>query len=89
MVLGRQVVMGFDLWLPNYSLPSEERRSDIETIYRGEKNTDALLRTYNVSYVIIGPQERAYPALNEEYFKTRYPILIENDETTIYDVRSL
>jgi len=32
MVLGRQVVMGFDLWLPNYGIDTNKRKKDIETI---------------------------------------------------------
>lgn len=87
MVLGRQVIMGFDYWLPNYGFETKQRKQDIEAMYGGNQNTQQLLKYYHVDYIIIGPNEKRYTHINETYFQRQFPILLQNDETTIYDVR--
>lgn len=89
MTLGRQAVMGFEHWVQNFGYPVTERGNDIAAIYRGEEQTPKLLHKYAISYVVFGPQERARGNLNEPYFSSHFPILIQNKETTIYDVRGI
>jgi hypothetical protein len=59
MVLGRQVVMGFDLWIPNYGFTDHEmRKKDITDIYAGSEKSAELIQQYHVDYVVIGETEK-------------------------------
>jgi uncharacterized membrane protein len=54
----------------NYS----ERGADIQRIYSGAPEADALLRQYGVDYVLIGPAELASLKVNEQFW-SKYAIL--------------
>ena len=40
-----------------------------------------------IDYVVIGPHERTALHADETAFQARYPVLVEDGEWTIYDVR--
>jgi 2-keto-3-deoxy-L-rhamnonate aldolase RhmA len=44
------------------------RNTDIQRIYAGEPDADALLRQYGVDYVLIGPAEFAASKVNEPFW---------------------
>ena len=49
-------------------LDYSQRNTDIQRIYSGESNADALLRQYGVDYVLIGPAEFAAFKVNEPFW---------------------
>ena len=49
-------------------LDYSQRNTDIERIYSGERDADALLRQYGVDYVLIGPAEFAAFKVNEQFW---------------------
>jgi hypothetical protein len=75
LTLSRRVeVMGYPGWLWTWGLPYPQRRQqDVVDMYRGGNRTASLLRSYNVAYVVIGPQERQEIAANVAYYEGRYP----------------
>ncbi len=77
------------LWRGGASIP-EERVADIAQIYTSnEVNlTKALLRKYEVEYVIIGTFERKkFPNLNEAKFSTLGTQVFSSGNTRVYQVR--
>ncbi len=66
------------------------REVDLEQLFTttDPAQTEALLRHYDVTYVYVGPTERArYPADGLEKFGALYPIIYENEGVTIYRVQ--
>ena len=73
-------------WRGNYDEPSR-REPDIEALYTSVdlNATSVLLDKYNISYVYIGPLERArYPAAGLEKFSDLMNIVYDTGSVTIY-----
>lgn len=73
-------------WRGNYEAPGE-REVVLEALFStvDVRMTRALLAEYNVTYIIIGPIERArYPEAGLAKFAALFPIVFENAEVTIY-----
>ncbi len=87
IVLGRQIIMGFEAWIDNLGINPKQREHDIQLIYEGDQQALALLKQYHVDYVIIGPNENRYSNINRHYF-TQFPVLESMPDTIIYDVRT-
>lgn len=87
---GRRVVMGYTGWVWSYGLtdwPAKE--ADVHAMLRGSPETPALLKRYGVSYVVVGPQERAAPYLAQDAYWALHGQVVYNDgEYTVYKVSS-
>lgn len=73
------------LWRGSYSYP-QSRLEDIRLLFEGNSDqTKQLIKKYNISFVIIGEQERSkYPNLNEEKFSNLGTVVFQSGLTTIY-----
>jgi hypothetical protein len=58
---GRPSLAGFSGWTWSRGLDGAQRAADINRMYSGGPGARALLKSYHVDYVLIGPQERALP----------------------------
>jgi len=85
---GRQIVMGFRGWLWTYGLDYFPVERDIFSIYRGERNTEELLKKYDIQYVAFDEKVRGEWKGNEEYYFQQFPVFYRNSSYTIFDVRS-
>ena len=56
---GRRSLLGYPGWMWSRGLDYSQRSSEIQRIYSGGPAADALLRHYDVDYVLIGPAEFA------------------------------
>ena len=65
---GRRSLLGYPGWMWSRGLDYSQRSADIERIYSGEPEADALLRKYNVDYVLVGPLELASFKVNEQFW---------------------
>jgi uncharacterized membrane protein len=65
---GRRSLLGYPGWMWSRGLDYGQRNADIQRIYSGEANADALLRQYGVDYVLIGPAEFAAYRINEPFW---------------------
>ncbi len=84
----RPILLGYIGWISNYGFLYEQREKDMYAIYAGYANTAELVARYDISYVVIGPQERRLAGLNESYFATHYPAAFSSNNYVIYDVRN-
>jgi hypothetical protein len=54
---GRRSLLGYPGWMWSRGLDFSQRSADIQRIYSGAPDADALLRQYGVDYVLISPLE--------------------------------
>jgi len=83
---GQVVPRGYSYWLWSYGLPIQALDRDVPRIYAGGDETADLLKQYKISYVYIGPSERAMYAANEAWFAARYERVFESKTGSIYRV---
>jgi hypothetical protein len=86
---GRRLLMGYwgQLWVSG--IPYQRRQAEVGTIYAMGPGADALLRSYQVDYVVIGPDERSTLQANEAAYADRFPVAAATENYRVYDVRSL
>lgn len=65
---GRRSLLGYPAWMWSRGLDSSQRSADIQRIYSGGADATALMRRYDVHYVLIGPQELASFNINEQFW---------------------
>jgi YYY domain-containing protein len=76
-------------WRGTYDVQAR-REQDLEQLFTNTDpaQTETLLVRYDVTYVYIGPTERArYPAEGLEKFDALYPAVYKSDGVTIYRVK--
>jgi hypothetical protein len=85
---GRRVMSGYPGWLWTYGLGDYiQKQADEASILRGDQNTPDLVDRYNVSYVLIGPQELAPSrAASKAYWQQHGTLVYSNDEYSVYRV---
>jgi len=65
---GRRSLMGYPGHIWTHGLDYVQRESEIKRIYSGGIDADALLRKYNVDYVVASPLERDIMIVNDPFF---------------------
>ncbi|HEV3038402.1 MAG TPA: hypothetical protein VHA33_11550 [Candidatus Angelobacter sp.] len=71
---GRRSLLGFTGWIWSRGLDYSQRELDIRKIYAGGPDATALLERYHIDYALIGPQERSFGPVNEEFW-SHYPLM--------------
>ncbi|HEY2390138.1 MAG TPA: hypothetical protein VGK22_03110 [Candidatus Angelobacter sp.] len=66
---GRRSLLGFPAWMWSRGIDFSQRNIDIQRIYSGDANADALLRQYGVDYVLIGPAEFGALNVNQQFWQ--------------------
>ena len=82
---GRRSLLGYPGWMWSRGLNYSERSADIERIYSGAPEADALLRKYNVDYVLVGPMELASFKVNEQFW-SKYKTLSQAGAYRVYQI---
>jgi hypothetical protein len=80
---GRRSLLGYPGWMWSRGLNYSQREADIQRIYSGAPEADALLRQYGVDYVLIGPAELASLKVNEQFW-SKYAMLSQAGAYRIY-----
>lgn len=83
---GRRSLLGYPGWMWSRGLDYSERSADIQRIYLGVPEADALLQKYNVDYVLVGPMELASFKVNEQFW-SKYKVLSQAGAYRIYKIR--
>jgi hypothetical protein len=82
---GRRSLLGYPGWMWSRGLNYSERGADIQRIYSGAPEADALLRQYGVDYVLIGPAELASLKVNEQFW-SKHAMLSQAGAYRIYQI---
>jgi hypothetical protein len=80
---GRRSLLGYPGWMWSRGLSYSERGADIQRIYSGAPEAEALLRQYGVDYVLIGPAELASLKVNEQFW-SKYATVSQTGAYRIY-----
>lgn len=85
---GRQILLGYRGWMWTYGIDYTDVYQDMLTMFRGGRAAAMLLDEYQIKYVVIGPQERYSDdfKVNEAYFKSHYPVVLNKNQVQVYDV---
>jgi len=86
-ISGRQILMGYPGWLWSHGVDSTQRDQEMRTLYQGTVDTPGLLDELRVDYVVIGPHERRQYRVNEDFFRSSYPLLLQFKDTRIYQIQ--
>ena len=83
----REIVMGYPGWIWTWGLPDNHRQSDVIAMYHGEAGTDAMLRRYHVSYIVIGPEEldkRSGPGANLAWWQSTHRVVFQSQDYQVF-----
>jgi hypothetical protein len=64
---GRRSLLGFPPWMWSRGIDYSQRDFDIQRIYSGDPDAEALLRQYKIDYVLVGPHELTSLRVNEGF----------------------
>ncbi len=65
---GRRSLLGYTGWIWSRGLDASHRENDVRQIYSGGPAARTLIDRYHVDYAIIGPQERTFMPINQEFW---------------------
>jgi hypothetical protein len=87
---GRRTVMGYPGHIGSHGIKYEDRQREIERIYAGLPEADALIAKYGIEYVVTGPQEQSFMAqqrmrVNELFF-SHFQLVGETGEYRLYKI---
>jgi hypothetical protein len=85
---GRRSLLGYPGWMWSRGLDYSQRSADIERIYSGGPEAEALLRQYNVDYALVGPLELASFKVNEQFW-SKYKRVSPAGAYRVYQIRDL
>jgi hypothetical protein len=83
---GRQMIMGFRGWIWSEGLEYRKLESDVLKMFSGTSESLNLLQKYKVRFVVIGSQEIFDFHANENFFSSRFPLVLQNSEYHIYKI---
>ncbi|MCX6759731.1 MAG: hypothetical protein NTW46_00080 [Candidatus Nealsonbacteria bacterium] len=89
MWAARPILMGYPAWVANFGFLYEQRWHDLYTMFQGGPVGLNLLKSYNVSYVVIGSGEIKNYGADEKYFHENFELAFYNDNYRVYDIRKL
>jgi hypothetical protein len=87
---GRRSVMGYPGHIGSHGIKYEDRQRDVEHIFAGAPDAEALMIKYGVEYVVVGPQEQRemgqrHLQINQSFFM-RYQLVGEIGEYRLYKI---
>jgi hypothetical protein len=83
---GRQMVLGFRGWVWSQGLEYRTLESDVYKMFSGTAESLNLLQKYKIRFVVISPQEIVSFGAKEDFFSSRFPLVLQNQEYRVYQV---
>jgi len=84
----RPIFLGYLGWVKNFGFDPSSRIDDSYQIFTGKPTANQLIKTNKISYIFVGPKEKSEYNINVDYLN-QFPVAFENQDTTVYDSRSL
>ncbi len=84
MLAGRSIVLGYRGWLWTHGIDYSETQSDVQQIYQGTENTLGLLKKHNISFVVIGNEERQQYKINEAFLYKNFQVVLQEKNRTVF-----
>ena len=73
VLTGRRSFMGYPGHLWTHGLSYRSRELELRRIYRGGRDAASLIDRHRIDYVVVGPDERRFEAVNDAFF-SRFPL---------------
>jgi hypothetical protein len=83
---GRRSLLGYPGQIWSRGLDAGSRESDIRSIYAGASNGRALLESYAVNNILVGPQERGMMVVNSAFF-SNFTLIGKSGEYSLYQIK--
>lgn len=85
---GRNIVCGAGTFLYYHGLDYQGREQEVSQMYLSPGTTQEFLKKYNVSYILVGPEERSsYTGLDEGTLQQMYSCVYQEGEVSLYQVK--
>lgn len=81
---GRQIICGSSLYVYFHGMQHSQQDTAVRAMY--ENPSEALLKAWDVDYVMYSSYERNDYKNNEEWYAKRYPVWYQQGEYTIYEI---
>lgn len=81
---GRKTVVGYHGWLWTYGLDYSKRDADVRLMLSGKGNNE-LLQKYNISYVILFPDQTDY-VINQDFFERNFKLIYNKEGYKIFQL---
>jgi hypothetical protein len=88
MLSGRRVLMSYTGWLWSQGIDTTERRKDVASILTLSPVSRALIETFRVDYVVVGPDERNRFGADPEAWRALYPDVARSENYDVFAVRN-
>ena len=85
---GRRSLLGYPGHIWSQGLDAGTREEDVRAIYAGGSRAITLLRRYDVSFAILGPQELGALPVDLAFFQS-LPVVVQVGRWRLFDVRGL
>ena len=83
---GRPILCGSTLYVYYHGTNYQQQEQAVRTLY--EAPTEDLLARWNVQYAVITPAEQHTYAVDNDFYRSRYPMLYNQNGYTVFDTRS-
>ena len=84
---GRRSLMGYPGHVWTHGLEFGPRESEIRRVYAGAPDAVAILKKYNVDYVVVSPLEQNTMTVNGQFFSS-FKLVGEVGEYRLYKIKS-
>lgn len=85
---GRNIFTGSGTFLYSHGVDYNGRAEIIKEMFTDEAAFEQYRAEYDFDYIYLSAYERSnYPGLIRDYFDTHFPVVFEQGEVTIYDIR--
>lgn len=86
VLTGRQALMTYRGWMWTHGYNYQPVESDISMMFSRPKANLDLFKKYDVSYAVVGYNEREVWKANETEFKALFPIVYQTKSYTIFEI---
>ncbi|MDZ7360340.1 MAG: hypothetical protein ONB46_06390 [candidate division KSB1 bacterium] len=85
---GRAVVLGYPGHVISHGLNAAPVEKAIGEIYSGGTEAEQHLRSYQVDYIVVGPQERQRFGEKVNWLEQRFPVFTRSENYIIYQINA-
>lgn len=83
---GRQIILGYKGWAWTYGIDYGPLTRDSRLMFAGGDEAEELLKQYGVSFAVIDQSAVSDYQANEEFFRSRYPLVQTSRDYRVYKI---
>ena len=83
---GRNIVCGTGTFLYYHGVSYQDRLTEIKAVYEAPLSNTEILKKYNVSYILVGPEERGSYSVDEAAIQSMATCIFSENGVQLYQV---